>query len=180
MQPCRASGRGWLWRALRRIHCIPASREFLQWAHGQGKKLIVATSKTSRIARGALERCGILGDFDMVAGKDEAGGAGEKAAVIAYVLEHFPGIQKEECVMIGDRKYDILGARETGMDAIARALWLWFPGGTGELLPGCPLRKPPGCEEAPIDMQKTTGFDATRKKSQAAFLFLNFGRRKRL
>lgn len=113
----------------------PGVREFLQWAHDQGKKLIVATSKTSRIARGALERCGILGDFDMVAGKDEAGGAGEKAAVIAYVLEHFPGIQKEECVMIGDRKYDILGAREMGMDTIAV---LYGYGSREELESCCP------------------------------------------
>ncbi len=46
------------------------------------------------------------------------GSRGEKADVIRYALE-ISGIKdKSEAIMIGDRKYDILGAKENGLDSM--------------------------------------------------------------
>lgn len=46
------------------------------------------------------------------------GSRGEKADVIAYALE-ISGIEdRTQAVMVGDRNYDILGAKEHGLDSI--------------------------------------------------------------
>ena len=46
------------------------------------------------------------------------GSRGEKADVIRYALE-ISGIEdKSQAIMIGDRHYDILGAKEHGLDSI--------------------------------------------------------------
>ena len=46
------------------------------------------------------------------------GSRGEKADVIRYAIE-ISGIEdKSQAIMIGDRKYDILGARENEIDSI--------------------------------------------------------------
>lgn len=73
----------------------PGVREFLQWAHGQGKKLIVATSKTSRIARGALERCGILGDFDMVPARTKPAGPEKRPPLLPMYWSIFPAFKRK-------------------------------------------------------------------------------------
>ncbi len=96
----------------------PGVIEFLDWAKSAGKKLIVATSKNSKVSQGAIRHCGLYDYFDMIAGKDEGGGDGAKEDVIAYVLAHFPGIEKDKCVMVGDRMHDVLGAKKMGMDSI--------------------------------------------------------------
>ena len=56
--------------------------------------------------------------FDYVAGATMDGSRGEKADVIRYALE-ISGIKDtSEAIMIGDRKYDILGAKENGLDSM--------------------------------------------------------------
>ena len=46
------------------------------------------------------------------------GSRGEKADIITYALENTHIQDKSQAVMIGDRKYDILGAKENGLDSI--------------------------------------------------------------
>ena len=95
--------------------CLRALRE-------QGFRLAVATSKPEKTARVVLDEFRLAGYFDFVCGRDAEGRLHTKADVIRHVLAHWEGVRREDSVMIGDRKYDVLGARETGMDSIG-ALW---------------------------------------------------------
>lgn len=90
----------------------------LQTLKNSGKKLIVATSKPEKFTMIILEYFDLLKYFDFVAGATMDGSRGEKADVIRYALE-ISGIEdKSEAIMIGDRKFDILGAKENGLASI--------------------------------------------------------------
>lgn len=90
----------------------------LQQLKESGKTLIIATSKPEEFTLKILEHFDLLKYFDFVAGATMDGSRGEKADVIRYALE-ISGIEdKSEAIMIGDRKYDILGAKENGLESI--------------------------------------------------------------
>ena len=87
----------------------------LQILNDSGKKLIIATSKPEKFTLMILEHFGLLKYFDFVAGATMDGSRGEKADVIRYALEMCGIEEKAEVIMIGDRKFDILGAKENGL-----------------------------------------------------------------
>lgn len=92
--------------------------KMLQDLKESGKKLILATSKPEKFTILILEHFDLLKYFDFVAGATMDGSRGEKADVIRYALE-LSGIEdKSEVIMIGDRKFDILGAKENGLASI--------------------------------------------------------------
>ena len=84
------------------------------------RKLIVATSKPEIFARKIIVHFGLAACFDAVCGADLEGKRSSKSDVIRYALESC-GIAPETpgMVMVGDRRYDIIGARDNGLDAIA-------------------------------------------------------------
>jgi phosphoglycolate phosphatase len=96
----------------------------------RGRKLIVATSKVTAYAKRILEHFGIAKYFAFVAGSEMDGRRSDKAEVIRYALESMNITEIRKAVMIGDRKYDILGAKELGMDSI---VVLYGYGSRGEL-----------------------------------------------
>ncbi len=87
----------------------------LQTLKDSGKKLIIATSKPEKFTLLILEHFDLLKYFDFVAGATLDGSRGEKADVIRYALEMYGIEDKSEVIMIGDRKFDILGAKENGL-----------------------------------------------------------------
>lgn len=92
--------------------------KMLQDLKESGKKLILATSKPEKFTMLILEHFDLLKYFDFVAGATMDGSRGEKADVIRYALE-ISGIEdKSEAIMVGDRKFDILGAKENGLASI--------------------------------------------------------------
>jgi phosphoglycolate phosphatase len=92
--------------------------KLLQQLKESGKKLIIATSKPEEFTLKILAHFDLLKYFDYVAGTTMDGSRGEKADVIRYAIE-ISGIQdRSQAIMIGDRKYDILGAKENGLDSI--------------------------------------------------------------
>lgn len=92
--------------------------KLLQQLKNSGKKLIIATSKPEEFTIKILKHFDLYKYFDFVAGATMDGSRGEKADVIRYALE-ISGIEdKSQAIMIGDRKYDILGAKENGLDSI--------------------------------------------------------------
>ena len=96
----------------------PGVENLLQILKDRGKKLIIATSKPEKFTLMILEYFDLLKYFDFVAGATLDGSRGEKADVIRYALE-MSGIEdKSEVIMIGDRKYDILGAKENGLKSM--------------------------------------------------------------
>lgn len=89
--------------------------KMLQDLKESGKELILATSKPEKFTMLILEHFDLLKYFDFVAGATMDGSRGEKADVIRYALE-LSGIEdKSGVIMIGDRKFDILGAKENGL-----------------------------------------------------------------
>ena len=89
--------------------------KMLQTLRDSGKKLVVATSKPEKFTMIILEHFDLLKYFDFVAGATMDGSRGEKADVIRYALEKCEIEDKSEVIMVGDRKFDILGAKENGL-----------------------------------------------------------------
>ncbi|MDE7463634.1 MAG: HAD hydrolase-like protein [Clostridiales bacterium] len=82
-----------------------------------GKRLYIATSKPEKFAEMIADKFGFSEYLDGVAGASFDLSRNEKADVIRYALERF-GIEKEHAIMVGDRNYDVFGAKENGMDCI--------------------------------------------------------------
>lgn len=82
-----------------------------------GKKLAVATSKPEHLARQILEHYNMTDDFDLICGSEFDGTRGQKWEVIDFVLKSF-GIEPSDAIMVGDRKYDVIGAKKCGLDCI--------------------------------------------------------------
>jgi len=82
--------------------------------------LVVATSKSQALAEPLLEQLGLRDCFQAVHGpslqaRDEA-----KSLTIARALEGLPHARRP--VMVGDRKFDVLGARAHGLPCVG-VLW---------------------------------------------------------
>ncbi len=81
-----------------------------------GKNLFVATSKPENFAKKILEHHNLLRYFEKVYGASLDGKINEKEDVINLALAE--GIDKSETIMVGDTKYDIIGANVTGIDSL--------------------------------------------------------------
>jgi len=93
-------------------------KELLEKFYSDGIKLCVATSKPQIYTEKILNSFDIRKYFDVVVGSDLEGTFCEKSDIIARAIE-LSGEDKNECVMVGDRKYDIIGAKENGIKSIA-------------------------------------------------------------
>lgn len=85
---------------------------------GEGKRIMLATSKPEFFAEQILEHFGLRDYFDFVGGATLDDKRDRKSEVIRYVLETNGISNREEVVMVGDRKFDILGAKEVGLASI--------------------------------------------------------------
>lgn len=98
----------------------PGIEEVLKALTQAGRTLAVVTSKPTVFARKMVFHLGILGYFEEIYGSTLDGRYTDKAQLLGFVLG--TGAFEAPCVMIGDRKYDILGARAHGLDCIG-ATW---------------------------------------------------------
>ena len=92
--------------------------ELLENLKKSGKKLYVATSKPIEFASLVLEDFDILKYFDFVSANNFADERHTKTQVIAYIFENFPEISSDDCLVVGDRKYDIEGAKPFGIKTV--------------------------------------------------------------
>lgn len=95
----------------------PGIPECLGTLKSAGKKLAVATSKPQVFCERIIKHFGIDGYFDAVVGIPLDREDMTKAEVIKSAMELL-GAVPEETVMVGDRDYDVLGARENGIPCI--------------------------------------------------------------
>lgn len=79
---------------------------------------MTATSKPEKFTRQILEGLNIDKYFDFIAAATMDGSRGKKADVIRYGLTSMNIKDPSEALMVGDRNYDVLGARACGMDCI--------------------------------------------------------------
>ena len=96
--------------------------EVLAGLKARGKTIIMATSKPEVYARRIAEHFDIAKYFDYMAGSLLEGKRVAKTEVIEYALETLGITEREECIMIGDRHHDIVGAKLSGMKS-AGCLW---------------------------------------------------------
>ncbi len=92
--------------------------ECLQTLCRAGYFLGVATSKPQVYCERILRHFGLSEYFCVVKGIPLDGEDMTKAQVIAQALEAFGVEDKAEVLMIGDRDYDVLGARENGIGCV--------------------------------------------------------------
>ena len=91
---------------------------FLQKMKDAGKVLVLATSKKIIMAQRVTEHFKLAPYFDYIGARDEAGTLHTKADVIRNIIQTLDIEDTQEIVMIGDRKFDIIGANEVGLDSI--------------------------------------------------------------
>lgn len=97
---------------------------------GNNIRLSVATSKPVPFAVKILEHFGLMEYFSLVAGATMDETRSEKHEVIEYALRGLHIEDKARCIMVGDRKHDILGAKKNGLKSVGV---LYGYGSRGEL-----------------------------------------------
>lgn len=83
-----------------------------------GKKLFVATSKPEAFAVQILEYFSVNQYFTYIAGSNMDGTRSKKEEVIVYALKAGKIQDLSSAVMIGDREYDVTGAKKAGIASI--------------------------------------------------------------
>jgi phosphoglycolate phosphatase len=96
----------------------------------ESSDLFLATSKPIVYGREALQHYGLLDLFTNVYGSEFDGTRTQKDELIAYVLEK-ESLINTDTLMVGDRKYDILGAKANGVFSVGVT---WGFGTAGELV----------------------------------------------
>lgn len=107
----------------------PGIPELLETLKAQGHKLFVATSKPELMAVEILEHFDLARYFDRICGASMDTSRSSKEAVIAYLLEQ--NGSAENMVMVGDTKYDVIGAKAHGIPTIGVS---WGYGEIDEML----------------------------------------------
>lgn len=96
----------------------------------QNYTLWVSTSKPQVFAQKIIQHFQLMSYFAGVYGSELNGDRAHKTELIAHLLRS-EGINSREAVMIGDRHYDMTGARQNGLSAIGVT---WGFGTAPELL----------------------------------------------
>jgi phosphoglycolate phosphatase len=84
----------------------------------QGRILAVATSKPTFFSKKILQYFNLDKYFDLVVGSNLDGTRTSKTEIIQYILDDLNQYRKQDFIMIGDRKHDIIGAKNTGIHSI--------------------------------------------------------------
>ena len=108
---------------------FPGIPEMLARLKDAGYLLGVATSKPQVLAQELLEREGMLSLFDALVGSSPDRNNDSKADVLRRAMEAL-GVGAAETVLIGDTKYDVIGARQCGVPCIGVG---WGYAADGEL-----------------------------------------------
>ncbi|OXS28542.1 MAG: phosphoglycolate phosphatase [Desulfovibrio sp. MES5] len=84
-----------------------------------GHTLALATSKPEPFAVRIIEHFNLTRYFACIAGAQFKGERTDKPAVLRYACQTLGVTPSAGCLMVGDRKYDVLGAHEVGMPCAA-------------------------------------------------------------
>ena len=94
-------------------------KELLRALKKDGLTVVLASSKPEVFCRQILEHFGLLEYFDLICGSGLDGSRSDKAELIRECLKQL-GMEnrREEAVIVGDREYDIIGAKQAGIGSI--------------------------------------------------------------
>ena len=96
---------------------FPGIRELLEAVRAAGKKTAIATSKPQALAELLLQRAGLRNLFDVVVGSGGGVNNDAKWQIVTRAME-LCGSKPEDCVLVGDTKYDVEGAKKCGIPCI--------------------------------------------------------------
>ena len=108
-------------RGLLLSELYPGIRETLVELHSQGIRLLLATSKRQTFAQRILDNHGLSDLFQGIYGSVPGTGLDHKPELLAHILQD-TGLAAQDCLMVGDRKFDIVGAHANQMRAVG-VLW---------------------------------------------------------
>ncbi len=90
----------------------------LQNLKAQNKTVLLVTSKPMKFSKMIIEKIGMSDLFDAIIAPELTDHSSDKKRLIEKAVYEY-GLDKNECIMIGDTKYDIEGALGAGVDSIA-------------------------------------------------------------
>lgn len=96
----------------------PGMRELLATWKAEGRKLILATSKPEYFAVRILERFGMADSFLLMAGGNVEETRVDKADILTYAKGSLGLGDDIPALMIGDTRYDVLGAAAHGIPTV--------------------------------------------------------------
>lgn len=105
----------------------PGIAEMLAALKASGKKLSIASSKPTQFVERILDYFDIRTYFDVIIGSNMDGTRSKKEEVVEEALrqmllsEMTPAEKKAAVAMVGDRRFDIEGAREHGITSVGVA-----------------------------------------------------------
>ena len=96
--------------------------ELLAGLGDAGDRLATATSKGEGPTRQMLDHFGLTDHFEVIGAASMDASSMTKDAVLGRALGDLGGPDPSECVMVGDRSYDVRGAAIHGLDCVG-VLW---------------------------------------------------------
>lgn len=103
---------GWL-----SFDIYPGMKPLLKKLRAEGKKIALSTKKPEIFARRILEHSGLLPYFDAVSGAPYGDQSEHKDAIVRRAVEEL-ALLPEDCVLLGDMRFDCIGASMAGIDCI--------------------------------------------------------------
>lgn len=95
----------------------PGMEDLLRRLKAAGQKLYVATSKPTDMSLRILERFGLAPYFQAIVGSDPRKTDSTKTDIIRQVQTAY-ALDLRRTVMVGDRRYDVIGARQCDIPCI--------------------------------------------------------------
>lgn len=133
----------------------PEVEAVLQRLKNEGRHLFVATSKAQSYAREILVYFGLERYFVRIYGSELDGTRSDKKELLTFLLEQ-ESLPKAECLMIGDRMHDVIGAKANGVGCIG----VTYGYGSREELKGAGALSLCGKpRDLPIAIADTPGFE---------------------
>ena len=96
----------------------PGFVTMLEKLKAAGKTLLIATSKPTVVAEMVISFFELDKYFSFIGGSELNGERSDKGEIIQFTLEQNDITELNRCVMIGDRKHDIIGAKKAGITGI--------------------------------------------------------------
>ncbi len=93
-------------------------KEMLENLKKKGKFLAVATSKPEHFAVKILKDYNLYEYFEVVSGATLDGSRSTKKQVLLHAIKQSNPDSLENCVLVGDTKNDVVGAKEVGIDCV--------------------------------------------------------------
>jgi len=95
--------------------------EMFDTLHQVDARIFVATAKPEAYAHEIIEHFGIHAHIERLFGSELDGTNSDKTDLLKYALDE-TGADPARCVMVGDRRFDIFGARNNDIPSVG-ALW---------------------------------------------------------